>query len=206
MNADPHVKIPSTEIVERFRNLPNARKDRLAEAAHLAQSSAEINSLAQCLGLSVQQFDAQYGTTAEAFHPPREGGQSPGTRLTLDRADNLGLRLSGLWLVENEESLDFFYVDREVSVAHRTARPRVGYDIKTDLILGNAHDGTPIVAEVKRADPENAMNADAETVEQIAESLLTALGPGSPLRRIAMLDMHESDRTLRVTKRWMHGI
>lgn len=171
-------------MVRRFRDLPPGRKARLEAAQELANDDALVGGLAQCLASSIAAFDTAYGATAEPFHPART--VQPGERLTLDRADNLGLRLSGLWLVENDDRLDFVFLDREVPVAHRHAHPRIDDDVTADLLLANAHDGTPIVGEVKMTHPEKPMNADADPYYALMQSLaaVSMLATPSQLKRL----------------------
>jgi hypothetical protein len=174
-------------MVQRFRGLPVGRKARLAAAQLLEGSDTRIGDLADCLASSISAFDKGYGATAEPFHPPRPKVKA-GSRLDLDRADNLALRLSGVWLVENDEQLDFVYLDREVPIAHRRKHPRIDDDLTVDLLLANARDGTPIVGEVKRADPADPLNADADPYYALMQSLaaVSMLATTSQLKRLQL--------------------
>jgi hypothetical protein len=90
------------------------------------------------------------------------------------RTEHLAWRLwkPSRWKVDKAAGLDFFYVDREIVTA-RTKAPAAVTDNqrleRLDLLLCNAEDRTPILAELKIGKDENAFYAFVQGLAHLAQ-------------------------------------
>jgi hypothetical protein len=176
-------RIPSTPLLRHFRSPPFSGdkgatwgEDRLTEAKKLLAAPHE---LAACFEESVEQVEREY-SNYQPFYPREhvfgvwDDTKVPhGDKLrgTVDVAERLSR--GSIWHVANEKNrdwLDFRYLDREIVLIR--ARPKPTQEpttaLRVDLLLGNARDRTPILAEVKIKKDQCALYALIQLLTQAA--------------------------------------
>lgn len=147
--------IPYTPIVELYKELKGApQRERLHRAEEFVD---DPKSLAHCFARSVQAF-GRYSNTEERFYPKRRPEYTG--RAGLGSTRELAALLEhgpATHQVGRGSDLAFRYVDRELVIARTTGADR--YDdehhsrattgVRADLLLQNASDRRPVIAEVK---------------------------------------------------------
>ena len=146
---------PLTEMLGLYRGLAVRGQSGLTAHEALAKDWCENpRKLAVPFLLSVAQF-SRYSNDQQSFHEGPLAPDHPETDSTRT-ADFAGwLKTSETWPVDEAPELAFRYLDRELDCM-RTS-PGVNLEdgtpskmaLKLDLLLANAGDGTPIVAELK---------------------------------------------------------
>lgn len=171
----PKSKEPET-VSDLYRSLD--RRGQREQESFAADLIDEPGRLALAFEEEARQFKG-FGPN-EAFHPA-------GTRKALPRNPNrVGstkdfasfLWQPPRWKVVRQKDLDFHYVDREI-VTSRTTKGTHAASFSLDLLLANAEDQTPILAELKIRGDENAFYA-------LVQALVHAARIGTPkqLRRL----------------------
>jgi hypothetical protein len=176
----------------------------IGKGAHLALAQKVLDDkdgvpkLARELAESRAAFAAAF-KVSESFYPPCTRRIEPGRGIDLDSGHDLAARLAGTWLVDKHPDLDFVYIDREIPVARRSDHPRLKSTagLTTDLILANARDRTPIVAEVKRTRLLDLNQADRNPIYALYQALgaATLLATPSQLDRLRKFQRYEFDLT-----------
>jgi hypothetical protein len=156
---------PLTEMLGLYRRLSAVGSRGLTAHLDLATRFAQKpDELAERFALSVAQF-ARYRNPKQPFHergayaaiPPEA---PPEIAHTVDFAALLARRRR--WTVEGRPDLAFSYVDREPDCMRTSPGQKLEdgkpskNQITADLLLRSAGDGTPIVAELKIRDDQDA--------------------------------------------------
>lgn len=193
-SSKPVVPItPLLRLYLKLKNNPGGSAMRQEEAQRIADAPEE---LVERFGQSVEQvgefFSAHPRTDDRFYDKPREISRPPG----LDSTPALGRLLSDdqarRWPVDDEE-LSFFYVDRELTVTRAPGflleREDGGPPQTTrngpslDLLLRNAADDKPILAEVKIERDKDPFFALVQVLMAVAY-----LQPGPQRRRLGLHD------------------
>lgn len=183
---------PLTEMLGLYRGLAARGESGLTAHLALAKDWCENpRKLAVPFLLSVAQF-SRYSNDQQSFHDGPLAPDHPETDATrtADFAD--WLRKSETWPVDKAPELAFRYVDRELDCM-RTS-PGVSLEdgtsskmaLKLDLLLANADDGTPIVAELKIRKDKNPFYGLVQALA--ATAVLVTAAQRTRLRNIYGLD------------------
>ena len=190
--------VPHTELAEYFDKLPTSRSDRLARALELVAAPDQLPGM---FVRSRERF-AEWQSDEPFYPKPRTLSVEHGRELS--RTEDVQARLAGRWHVEGDEQLDFVYLDRELLLARNTVGDKVERGIEVDLLLANANNRTPILAEIKISKP-GSMNTDKDPFYALVQLLAAAaqaastsqlerlrkhLRPEFPILNMSQLDLY----------------
>ena len=181
--------IPATDMRQLYLVLKefNSLKFHL-DMAREATRLPVAERLAQRFRTSVEQFSV-YRNVREPFHEGREPfGEREVKEVssTEDLTSLLVHRMGKVGRVANDAQLSFLFVDREIVPTRTTGRARfwdgrpANHGKRLDWLLANAHDGRPIIAEVKVNDDMNPFYASVQALMYAAE-----FATHSQVRRLA---------------------
>lgn len=186
---------PLTEMLGLYRGLAARGQSGLTAHEALAKDWCENpRKLAVPFLLSVAQF-SRYGNDQQSFHDgplaPEWTAETDANRYTTAHFASW-LDTSEPWSVDDAPELAFRYVDRELDCM-RTS-PGVNLEdgtpskmaLKLDLLLANADDGTPIVAELKIRKDQNPFYGLVQALA--ATAVLVTAAQRARLRNIYGLD------------------
>jgi hypothetical protein len=168
----------------------SAYKLRLKQARTLLAEPDRLVEMFEDSVAAAEEYYAHHVQSDLDFYPPRTEHEQPaGVASTAQLGKWLGSPRRSPWQVLGDDSLSFYFLDREIVP---TRAPRTSFSDgrnskdgpRLDLLLANAHTGRPIVGEVKLTSKRGS--PDKDTFFALVQALAAAayLLPANQMTRL----------------------